>query len=242
MAQRLSTAAFGFAGAALFSATQHAGPLLQSAGNALVAVSTPRSSDAAIQALAQQVITSTSTLSVALQTLGRGDSSGRGSGLYLSLAASAALALCFYRAEDLLWVSRGVFRSGLQTVGSGLEALSKALGRVKAALSEKLDSLSARVDSGFRDTRKDIEALGDQVDRCELLLLAVNERQALGNAGIHALCSFVSSAGEPQREAKSKAAVEAIRHRFAEPPAVASPRTMSIEEQLQHISRISAAA
>jgi hypothetical protein len=99
--------------------------------------------------------------------------------------------------DNLLWVSRASFRSGVSTLGAGLQSVSVALARVRSALTERLDALSGRVNevaSDVASTRAGVESLGEQLSAVEGKLDDVSQKQDFANRGVYLLCSAVSQA------------------------------------------------
>lgn len=99
--------------------------------------------------------------------------------------------------DNLLYVSRASFRSGVSTLGAGLQSVSVALARVRSALTERLDALSGRVNevaSDVASTRAGVESLGEQLSAVEGKLDDVSQKQDFANRGVYLLCSAVSQA------------------------------------------------
>ncbi len=104
--------------------------------------------------------------------------------------------------DDVMYVSRATFKSGVTTLGSGIQSVSAALARARAVLTERLDALSARVEDGLAAqaalaedtsaTRAGVAALGEQLAHVEDKLDGMAAKQEFACRGIYVLCSVVS--------------------------------------------------
>ena len=119
-----------------------------------------------------------------------------------ALGAAVLLRVGGLGMDEVMYVSRATFKSGVATLGGGLQSVTAALGRVRAALSERIDALTSRVEEGLAqqealarvaaETHDGVGALCEQMGAVEGKLDGVQAKQDFACRGIYLLCSVVS--------------------------------------------------